>query len=113
MGLKKESRIKKNEEFQRILNLKNYVSSPSFSLYFSEKEELKGRFGFTVGKKLGGAVERNKIKRQVRMMIHELSDLNESFDLIVMVRSAYLNKDYAENKKDLENSRNKVRIKMR
>lgn len=113
MGLKKPFRITKNEEFQRILNLRQYVSNPSFSLYFAHKRQEKNRFGISVGKKLGGAVERNLIKRQVRMMIAELSDLDEKFDLIILVRSGYLLKDYAENKKDLENSMNKVRIKVR
>lgn len=113
MGMKKQFRIKKNEEFQRILNFKHYVSSPSFSLYFASKHEAIGRFGISVGKKLGGAVERNRVKRQVRMMIQELSAFNENFDLVVLVRNGYLLKDYETNKKDLENSLNKVRIRVR
>jgi ribosomal protein S21 len=62
-------------------------------------------------KKLGNAVVRNKIKRQVRMMIRELVN-DEKMDLIIMVRPSYLNQDYSENKKDLENTLNKVRMKV-
>ena len=111
MGLKKASRITKNEEFQRILNYRKYISVPSFALYYSKRKEDHARFGISVGKKLGKAVVRNKIKRQVRMMIRELVN-EEAFDLIVMVRAGYLNQDYMTNKKDLENTLNKVRMKV-
>ncbi len=111
MGLKKASRITKNEEFQRLLNNRKYVSVGSFALYYDKRKTDHARFGISVGKKLGKAVVRNKIKRQVRMMIRELVE-DEVFDLIVMVRAGYLKQDYQSNKKDLENTLNKVRIKM-
>lgn len=111
--MKKLYRIKKNEEFQRILHIRHFVSLPNYTLYFATKRETIGRFGISVGKKLGGAVERNKIRRQIRMMIQEISDFKEEFDVVILVRSAYLSKSYAENKKDLENCLNKVRIKVR
>jgi ribonuclease P protein component len=112
MGLSKIHRVVKNEEFQRIIGAKNYVTNAAFSLYYAVKYKDTGRYGISVGKKLGGAVERNKVKRQVRMMISELSEFNETFDVIIMVRQGYLKQDYVSNKKDLENSLNKVRIKV-
>lgn len=112
MGLSKIHRVVKNEEFQRIIGAKNYVTNASFSLYYTVKHQENGRYGISVGKKLGGAVERNKIKRQVRMMLTELSSFKETFDAIIMVRQGYLKQDYQSNKKDLEISLNKVRIKV-
>lgn len=41
---------------------------------------------FPVGKKLGNAVVRNKIKRQVRSMVDDCFDFNEAFDTIIIVR---------------------------
>lgn len=111
MGLKKALRITKNEEFQRLLNNRKYVSVASFALYYDKRKKDHARYGISVGKKLGKAVVRNKIKRQVRMMISELVE-DELFDLIVMVRAGYMNQDYQTNKKDLENTLNKVRMKV-
>lgn len=111
MGLKKTSRITKNQEFQKILGYRKYVSAPSFSLYYTNRVQDHTRIGISVGKKLGHAVLRNKIKRQVRMMVRELFE-DEKFDCIVLVRLTYLKQDYATNKKDLENTLNKVRIKV-
>ncbi len=109
--MKKENRIKKSEEFQRIMNKKQYASCPSMVLYLDRKQLEVSRFGISVSKKLGNAVERNKIKRQLRMMIQELDLINSDFDGILIARSNYVHQSYAENKKDLEMCSKKVRIK--
>ena len=59
------------------------------------------RAGISVSKKLGNAVVRNKVKRQVRMMISEITDFKRGADLIVIVRKNYLYNDYRTNKKEL------------
>lgn len=111
--MKKRYRITKNEEFQRILKLRQYVANPVYSVYFAPKRLEESRIGLSVGKKLGGAVERNKIKRQLRMMCIQLTEFNETFDCVIMVRGGYLKQDFEENKKALEYCINKVRIKVR
>ncbi|MGN1053646.1 MAG: ribonuclease P protein component [Erysipelotrichaceae bacterium] len=101
--MKKEYRIRKNEEFTRIIRKKNSKASRSFIVYSDEKIEEHARAGISVSKKLGNAVIRNRIKRQLRMMIHETVNLDMAQrDFIVIVREAYLNGTYDENKKDLE-----------
>lgn len=110
--MKKLYRVKKNQEFQRIMGVKRFVSCPVLTLYYALKREEISRVGLSVGKKLGGAVQRNLVKRQVRMMVQELTDFNESFDCIILVRGAYLKQSFAQNKKELEKCLNTVRIKM-
>ena len=101
--MKKEYRIRKNEEFTRIIRKKNSKASRSFIIYSDDRIEEHARAGISVSKKLGKAVIRNRIKRQLRMMIHETVNLDMAQrDFIVIVREAYLNGTYDENKKDLE-----------
>ena len=101
--MKKQDRIKKNEEFSRILSEKQSKSDRFFVVYHSRRAEDHARIGISVSKKLGDAVVRNKIKRQIRMMCMQLFDLKEMpMDLIIIVRKAYLEKDYQTNKNDLE-----------
>lgn len=101
--MKKENRIRKNEEFSSIINKKHSLASASFVLYYDDKKEEEARAGISVSKKLGNAVSRNRIKRQVREMIRALIDFKEyDKDIIVIVRRPYLNKDYYANKNDLE-----------
>ena len=101
--MKKEYRIKKNEEFSEIISLNKYFLSECFKIYRSKAKEAHSRVGISVSKKIGNAVVRNKIKRQVRMMLIESYDFdNISYDLIIIIRNKYLNKGYADTKSELE-----------
>ena len=74
------------------------------------REKEYARVGISVGKKLGNAVVRNKIKRQVRMMVDEIFDFTEKFDTIIIVRPKYHEENYGNNKKGLERLKKKVKI---
>ena len=101
--MKKQYRIKKNEEFAEILGKKHSLASASFVVYHEKRKEANARVGISVSKKLGDAVDRNLIKRQVREMARALIDF-ESYpeDLIIIVRKLYLEKAFSDNKNDLE-----------
>ena len=101
--MKRQYRIRKNEEFSSIIGNKKSVSDACFVLYFEDKKENYARIGVSVSKKLGNAVVRNKIKRQVKEMAKQLVDFdNYPKDLIIIVRKAYLDKDFIYNKNHLE-----------
>jgi ribonuclease P protein component len=109
--MKKLYRVKKNREFTRIMNQKRYVSCAPFSVYYTPRVESISRIGISVGKKLGGAVVRNKVKRQVRMMVSHITGFDERFDCIILVRMAYLKQAFADNERDLTKSFNTIRLK--
>ena len=101
--MKKLYRIRKNEEFTRIIGEKRSLASANFVLYTSNKKEENCRVGISVSKKLGDAVDRNRIKRQVREMARSLIDFeNGNKDVIIIVRSPYLKNAYQDNLLDLE-----------
>ena len=101
--MKKQYRIRKNEEFKQIINEKHSCGNASFVLYYSDRKENYSRVGISVSKKLGDAVDRNKTKRQIREMVKTIVNFETcSKDLIVIARTPYLNKDYQNNLLDLE-----------
>ena len=101
--MKKENRNKKNEEFSRIIAKKQTVGNAVFLVYFDKKALDHARVGISVSKKMGNAVVRNKIKRQLRMMFIESFDYeNCPYDLIVIVKKKYQENSYQENKCCLE-----------
>jgi ribonuclease P protein component len=108
--MKKERRITSNIEFQSIIQHKRYVTNGSFVIYVKKRKFDYSRVGISVSKKLGSAVERNKVKRQVRMMLQILFKPELNYDAVIIVRQNYLTKAYEENEKLLENVLNKVKL---
>ena len=99
--MKKEFRVKRNEDFSKIIARKKSFANSCFIIYKDENQIGHGRVGISVSKKLGNAVTRNKIKRQLRMMIQECFHFDEEVDYIVIVRKNFLNHTYIENKKEI------------
>jgi len=59
--------IKKNREFRRVFRVGRSVSNSSLVLYIRRnKDGSEKRFGFSVGKKVGKAVVRNRVKRLLK-----------------------------------------------
>ena len=101
--MEKRFRVRKNEEFSQIISMKRSVASANFVVYHVDRKRENARVGISVSKKLGNAVARNRIKRQVREMTRALIDF-ETYpqDLIVIVRKPYLDRTFSQNKNDLE-----------
>lgn len=58
--------IKDNRIFQHCFRSGRFVSCGFLTVYFSPNKLPLNRFGISVGKKQGGAVQRNRIKRIFR-----------------------------------------------
>ena len=108
--MKKEFRIKDTREFGSILSRKRFYTCRSFTIYVKERAKDHARIGISVGKKLGNAVMRNKVKRQIRSMVREIYTFEENFDTIILVRVKYHEENYGNNKKLLERLVKKVKI---
>lgn len=101
--MKRIYRVTKNEEFSQIVGIKRSKANDSFVMYARDKEKVQARVGISVSKKMGNAVVRNKIKRQVRMMIVNIVNFDEyPLDIIVIVRQKYLDNSFEDNQKNLE-----------
>lgn len=105
--MKKKFRVAKNYQFLSIINHKHFYTNSCFVVYAKKNDCNYSRVGISVSKKLGNAVKRNKIKRQVRMMIDNYLDFTKGIDWIVIVRLAYLNYTYHENNNNLINCFNR------
>ncbi len=110
--MKKRNRVRKSQEFQKIIHQGKKAADRHFVLYAVPKAEKQARAGVTLSKKIGNAVERNKIKRQVRMMCQDLIDFeNASKDIILIVRFGYKDASFEENKNSLEKLLSKATIR--
>lgn len=106
--MKKHQRVRKNMEFSNIIGQRKSLSSPAYILYISPKKEEQARVGLSVGKKLGKAVVRTRVKRQVRALIDSVYTFNEPFDSILIIRPAFSKLDFDQRKKMLEGLHDKA-----
>lgn len=98
--MKKINIIKSNEEYNRIIkNIKPYHTK-EFLIFVEKKSTDKYRFGFSISKKIGKAVIRNKIKRQLKNILDQNSYEN-NFNCIIMVRKGILDLNFAGINKSL------------
>lgn len=91
--LKKAYRIKKNKEFQEIFKTGKSFANRELVIYYRKKTKQKHiRVGISVGKKLGNAVTRNRIKRYIRECFIHLDDkIKAEYDIIVIARNQAVN----------------------
>ena len=65
--MQRRNRLSRSRDFDAVYRHGRSVSSRFLVLYWFPQEEAGSpRFGFSVPKAVGGAVERNRIKRQLR-----------------------------------------------
>src|SRR4029079_12336245 len=86
--MKRANRLSRSRDFDAVYRHGRSVSSRFLVLYwFPQEEPASPRFGFSVPRSVGGAVERNKIKRQLREVWQSrLERVPEGDDYVLIVR---------------------------
>lgn len=102
--MKKYETIKSHQEFDDIIANSKYLKSKYIIIYNKDNDFNFSRFGIAVGKKVGNAVTRNKMKRIYRMIIHDNKKLfKNNQDYIIIVKRSSLEAKYNELELDLIN----------
>ncbi len=87
--MKRIEMIKDKKLFNYIINNSSFKKNNYFVIYNEKNNDNNLRFGIAVSKKYGHAVDRNKIKRQVRSIIDNNRNLfKNDFNYIIMVRKS-------------------------
>ena len=94
--MKFSSALKLNHIFRRLYSTSGQANS-YLVLYARRNRTSTNRVGVTVGKKLGCAVVRNRVRRRLR----EVYRLNEAsflpgWDIVVVARSRCIHADFAK-----------------
>ncbi len=95
--MKKINIVKKNEEFKKVLNNRKTIGNKYIVIYYKENELNRNRYGISVSKKIGNAVIRNKIKRQVKNIIDKNENLFKKYqDYIIIMKKPFLDLTFKE-----------------
>jgi ribonuclease P protein component len=97
----RSARLRKHADYERVYQESRRHSSPSMSYFFRARpsEDPTGtqpRVGLTAGRALGGAVERNRIRRRMREAVRlHLSELPARVDVVLHPRRLVLEMEFA------------------
>lgn len=105
--MKKINIIKKTSEFTRIINNGRYDVSKELTLYYEKTNLDNYYFGLSVGKKLGNAVLRNKIRRQLKNIIDQ-NQYEKGYNCIIMIKKAFIDLDFESKSTIVKDSLSKI-----
>ena len=108
-NMKKSNIVKKNTDYQRIINNNKSLVSKYFVIYIERKEQKDYCFGISVSKKLGNAVSRNKLKRQIKSIIDK-KDYQNNFNCIIILRKGILDLNFNQKEEALNKELKKLNI---
>lgn len=85
--MKKYEVVKTHEDFNKIITNGQRIKNSFYNIYIMKNNESISRFGIAVGKKLGNAVFRNKMKRRLRMILtNQKKEFSKGYDYIIIMK---------------------------
>lgn len=107
--MKKKNILKNSRDFTKIIKTTSPYKSKNYILYIERTKENSYHFGISVSKKIGNAVVRNRIKRQIKNILDEKHYKN-GFNCIIIVRKSLLDLTFNEMRESLFEQIQKLKI---
>jgi ribonuclease P protein component len=90
------ARLLKHADFDRVYKQGQRHFSSHITVFYLRQAEGSARVGFTVGRVLGGAVDRNRIKRRLREAVRQRRSLLKSaVDVVINPKKSVLKMEFA------------------
>ena len=110
--LKKQNQLTKDKEFDNVFKngRSSYDKIIGFKVIANKLND--SRFGILVSTKISKkAVERNRLKRQIREIIRlDLNSIKSGYDFIIITLPPVLDKTYEEIEKSISNHFKKLKL---
>lgn len=95
--MKRHQRLVRGSDFIRVREQGRSWAHPLLILSAARNELEATRFGFVVGRRVGGAVVRNRVKRRMREAVHHhLDEVPAGWDMVFVARAAIAEAGYAD-----------------
>ena len=92
------NRIKASDDFALAIKKGKAQRNQSFVIHYRPNEFNYTRVGISVSSKLGNAVVRNLVKRQIRSMCDSFIQYEkQAFDIVIIAKQGFLNNSYDDN----------------
>jgi ribonuclease P protein component len=99
---RRSGRLTRRAEFDAVYRNGRRRSSRQFTVFFAPNGLGESRFGMSVGRALGGAVVRNRIRRRVREILRlDRGEIPSGWDIIVHPRASVGAAEFARLREEL------------
>ena len=98
--MKKINILKNSRDFDRIIKNNKPYKFKDYIIYLESNTNDLYKFGLSVGKKIGNAVNRNKVKRQLKAIIDK-KDYQNNFNCIIIVGRGINERTFKEREENL------------
>jgi ribonuclease P protein component len=97
MGLPPHLRLRRSEDFERLRRTGKAYRHAGLLLSVLPNEAGCNRYGFAVGKKIGNAVTRNRVRRRLKEAVRALHpQLRPGYDVVLVPNSAVIGQPFEE-----------------
>lgn len=110
--LQKNYRLAKRKDFNKVYRFGQSAANRQFVVYYKIQPDVDHfKLGISVSKKIGNAVVRNRMKRQIKEIVRHLSHrIKHQIQMIVIVRKPAVEMDYQALEKSMIHIMKKVQI---
>ncbi|MCF0117152.1 MAG: ribonuclease P protein component [Bacilli bacterium] len=110
--MKVMNRVKSKQEFHELCHSKTFEKNSHFVICYKKNNLGYTRVGISASSKLGNAVTRVRIRRQVRAMFTGLWNLEIPLDLVIIVRQNYNIENFSKDQQQLASLLDIIRRKI-
>ncbi|HSB75152.1 MAG TPA: ribonuclease P protein component [Terriglobales bacterium] len=108
------ARLLRHADFERVYKQGQRHFARHMTLFFLPRAEPGSRVGFTVGRVLGGAVERNRIKRRLREAVRrQRARLRAGVDVVVNPKKSVQGAEFTEILEEFRRAFDAISAKLR
>lgn len=105
--MNKEKILKKSQEYTNIIQKGKNIKNKYFKIFYLPNNTTL--YGITIPKKVGNAVIRNKLKRQIKNIIMENElYIQKNYNYVIIIKETALDLTYQELSSELINTFKKV-----
>ena len=108
--LNAKNRLKKRKEFAYVYKKGTKIYGQHLCIFFVPSKLPIPRIGISVGNKVGHAVVRNKIKRQIRHIMREYVPMIKNKNLIILVYPELVGQSYNDMRQNIYTTLKKGKI---
>lgn len=95
------SRLKKDDDFKRVYSKGKSYGCKNLVLYYLPNGTDEFRVGFSISKKVGNAVIRNRVRRYLKESLRGFNPEGQGLDLIFIGRIAAKESEFRDVKKSI------------